>query len=63
MKNNPIKQMKVYKGHHHHSYKPHPVIKLRGSYLAQIGFKIGDLLNIELSEGKISITKQSIVVS
>lgn len=52
------KQMKVYKGHHHHSYKPHPVIKLRGSYLAKLGFKIGDVLSIELSDGQICITKQ-----
>ena len=52
------KQMRVYKGHHHHSYKPHPVVKLRGSYLAKFGFKIGDVLSIELSQGQILITKK-----
>jgi antitoxin component of MazEF toxin-antitoxin module len=50
--------MKVYKGHHYHSYKPHPVIRLGGSYLAKLGFKIGDTLNIEMSDGQISITKE-----
>ena len=56
------KQMKVYKGHHYHSYKPHPVIRLGGSYLAKLGFKIGDTLNIEMSNGQISITKQATTI-
>jgi hypothetical protein len=60
MKDKALRQMKVYKGHHHHTYKPHPVIKLRGSYLARLGFKIGDILSIELSNGQILITKQTI---
>ena len=51
------KQMKVYKGHHYHSYKPHPVIRLGGSYLAKLGFKIGDRLTIELTHGLIQIKK------
>ena len=59
MKDTTSKQMKVYKGHHHHTYKPHPVTKLRGSYLAKFGFKIGDILCIELSQGQIKITKQT----
>lgn len=59
MKDTTVKQMKVYKGHHHHTYKPHPVIKLRGSYLAKLGFKIGDVLSIELMWGQICITNHS----
>ncbi len=51
--------MKVYKGHHYRSYKPHPVIRLGGSYLDKLGFKIGDALSIELSDGHIHITKQT----
>ena len=60
MKDKAVRQMKVYKGHHHRTYKPHPIIKLRGSYLARLGFKIGDILSIELSHGQILITKQTI---
>ena len=59
MRNKTAKQMKVYKGHHYRSYKPHPVIRLGGSYLDKLGFKIGDALSIELSDGHIHITKQT----
>jgi hypothetical protein len=53
-----IRLMKVYKGYQHRTYKPHPVIKIRGSYLSKLGFKIGDKLCIELSQDQILITKQ-----
>jgi hypothetical protein len=54
-----VKRMKVCKGYHYHSSKPHPVIKLRGFYLASAGFGIGDKVNIVLSQGQILIIRQS----
>lgn len=50
---------KVYRGHHYPSYKKHPVIILKGLYLEKLGFQIGDLIVIEMSNAQIVITKET----
>ena len=59
MKENTVKKMKVYKGYHHRSYQPHPLIRLKGLHLAKLGFKIGDSIYIEMSQGHIHIRSKS----
>jgi len=54
---NKKRTMKVYYGHHSHSYGQHPVIRLGGKYLANMDFKIGDTIEIIIELGRISITK------
>ena len=50
--------LKVYYGSHHGSkYSRHPVIRLSGKYLRDFGFKIGDTIEVKLSDGRIEISK------
>lgn len=49
--------LKVYYGHHNNSYKQHPVIRLAGQYLSKADFKIGDKVEITLTENLIVISK------
>ena len=51
------RRLKVYYGHHSNSYKQHPVIRLAGKYLTKLDFKIGDMVEITLEQGRISIVK------
>ena len=51
------RRLKVYYGHHSHSYRQHPVIRLAGKYLSNLDFKIGDTIEITMELGRISITK------
>jgi hypothetical protein len=51
------RRLKVYYGHHSNSFKPQPMIRLLGSYLAKADFKIGDMIHITLEKGSINITK------
>lgn len=37
----------------------HPLICLRGKYLLQFGFNVGDMVKVSLSEGHITIKKVS----
>ena len=52
------RRLKVYYGSHHGSmYSRHPVIHIAGKYLRDFGFKIGDTIEVKLSEGHIEISK------
>lgn len=52
------RRLKVYYGSHHSSkYSRHPVIHIAGKYLRDFGFKIGDTIEVKLSEGHIEISK------
>lgn len=51
------RRLKVYYGHHSNSYKQHPVIHLAGKYLKIQGFKIGDMIEVNLTNRQILITK------
>lgn len=35
----------------------HPLIRLRGKYLLQFGFNVGDMVEVSVSSGHISIKK------
>ena len=35
---------------------PHPVIRFGGKYLAELGFNIGDRIDVRLDNGSITIT-------
>lgn len=56
-KNLEMRTKKVYRGYQFPTYKKHPVILLKGLYLAKLGFQIGDTIAIELSKEQIVITK------
>jgi hypothetical protein len=40
-------------------YKYHPSILIKGIYLVDYGFNIGDVIEVEMVKGKIIITKAS----
>ena len=37
--------------------KPHPVIRIAGKYLERFGFRIGDVVEVEIADGKIMVRK------
>jgi len=37
--------------------KPHPVIRIAGKYLERFGFKIGDVVTVEIENGKIMVRR------
>lgn len=49
--------LKIYYGHHSHSYEPHPVIRLAGLYLSEMDFKIGDKIEVTIEREQIRIVK------
>jgi hypothetical protein len=51
------RRLKVYYANHSNSNKPHPFIRLAGKYLSLFDFKIGDVVEINMEQGQISITK------
>ncbi len=56
--NSPLKRnMKVYYQHYDNSYIPHPLIRLRGKYLAEFGFNVGDTIAVDVDVGQITIKK------
>lgn len=57
MKPTAKRKLKVYYGHHGNSYKRHPVIHLGGSYLIQLGFAIGDVIEVSGENGMITISR------
>ncbi len=66
MKNNKViftgmveKNQGVYSRHYNRNgnITHHPYIRLAGKYLENIGFNIGDRINIQIEQGKITITK------
>ncbi len=40
-----------------YKYKPIPTIMLRGQWLAELNFQIGDNISVSCEEGKLVITK------
>lgn len=49
---------KVYAFHYdHETGKPHPMIRIRGKYLASLGFAVGDTIQVQLDFGRITISK------
>ena len=59
MSGNKKRTLKVYYGYHCGSYKRHPVIRLGGKYLANMDFKVGDVIEITIESGHIRIEKIS----
>ncbi len=54
------RKLKVYRGFQKrvgYSFKEHPIIRLSGIYLSDFDFEIGDKIEVEVENGKISITK------
>ena len=51
------RRLKVYYGHHGSNYKRHPVIHIAGKYLAQVGFKIGDEIEISMEANLLTVKK------
>ena len=39
--------------------KPHPVIRIAGKYLERFGFRIGDVVEVEIADGKIMVRNLS----
>ena len=37
--------------------KPHPVIRIAGQYLEKFGFNIGDVVEVEIADGRIMVRK------
>lgn len=48
---------KVFYGVYRSSFKPHPVIRIRGKHLEKWGFGVGDAIMVAMEVGKITITK------
>ena len=48
---------KVYYGHYTHSNERHPLIRLKGKYLNDLNFKIGDVIEITFEDNRIVIQK------
>jgi hypothetical protein len=52
------RHLKVYYGSHSgKNYSRHPIIRIAGKYLRDFGFKIGDNIEVKLSQGRIEISK------
>jgi len=52
------RRMKVYYGSYQGgTYSRHPVIRIGGNYLRAFGFKIGDTVELKLSDGRIEISR------
>lgn len=54
------RNMKVYYGHYalkYHRTTRHPMIQLRGNYLADFGFNVGDTIEVSVDTGQITIKK------
>ena len=52
------RRLKIYYGSNKNSssYSRHPRINIAGQYLKNYGFKIGDTIELKLSQGRIEIT-------
>lgn len=48
--------MKVYETSGYH-YKPTPTIIMKGQWLEQFGFTVGEKIDVKCEEGKLTITK------
>ena len=48
---------KVYYGNYTYSNERHPLIRLKGKYLADLNFKIGDVIEITFEDNRIVIEK------
>ena len=59
MDSNGIRKLrKVQYGHYEDkAAKPHPVIRIAGKYLERFGFRIGDMVEVEIADGKIMVRK------
>ena len=52
------KLRKVQYGHYEDkAAKPHPVIRIAGKYLEKFGFRIGDVVEVEIADKKIMVRK------
>lgn len=62
MKTIPVKRiLKVYYGYHGAPYVKHPMIRLAGKYLSAMNFKIGDQIEVAVSDNQIVITKTNLI--
>ena len=61
MEGNGIRKLrKVQYGHYEDkAAKPHPVIRIAGKYLERFGFRIGDMVEVEIADGRIMVQKLS----
>ena len=51
------RKLKVYYGHHGPPYKQHPVIRIAGNYLAKLGFKVGDEIEVSMEANVLTVRK------
>ena len=55
------RHLKVYRGFYQVGYrkhlKPHPIIRLGGNYLENLGFQVGDSIEVRTEQERIVITK------
>ena len=51
------RKYKVYYGNYTYTNERHPLIRLKGKYLNDLNFKIGDTVEVMFEDGKIVITK------
>ena len=59
-KNVRTRNLKVSYGHYRYTGGFfHPLIRLRGKYLLQFGFNVGDIVEVSVSSGHITIKKLS----
>lgn len=42
-----------------YKYKPTPTITLKGQWLQQVGFNIGDMVCVECSDGRLVLTNKN----
>ena len=57
MKNQKIRSMKVHE-QSGYNYKATPTIILKGQWLKEMGFEIGDYISVSCEDGKLIITKK-----
>lgn len=60
LKNVRTRNLKVSYGHYRYTGGFfHPLIRLHGKYLLQFGFNVGDMIEVSMSAGQITIKKVS----
>ncbi len=42
-----------------YKYKPTPTIRIQGDWLTELGFQMGDKVDVKCEDGRLTITKQN----
>lgn len=59
MKDKNNRRLKVYGQSYGYNYRDVPTIILKGKWLEEAGFNIGDIIGITYEDGKIEVIKES----